>query len=481
MIKRKFYLIEILVFVMIAGMHLLTLRAGQDWGGDFSVYIQHAKNLVEGKGYYETSYLYDSSPFADPCSYPPGFPLLLAPVYALWGLNFTAMKIEMIVLFLIFLLLFRMLCHDEFPPLLAILMVGLLGVNPFFLEFKNRILSDIPFVVFMYAGACSVYYASYVQQHHLHRHQDMWAGATGILFFLASNTRSVGILLLPALLLQEIFIERRISRFTLGVSCVFFGLVGMKIFFSPGNFSYVTQLHLPAPQLSSTVFHYIRALSLLWENGVSKSFRWLFFGISSILAFSGYLISLKEHRSFLDVFFPLYLVVIVIWPFQQGTRLLIPVIPLYVRYIFLCVQKNQYLRKYQLRPAGLITLTGAIMFTYLCQYSYLERGPFPTGVHTQESQELFTYVQEYINYDAIIIFWKPRILALFTSRKAIACPPLAQDEDVWRFIRDIQATHVILGPFPPTFLQTFLARYPSEFRQIYYNADFGVYLINTSP
>ena len=83
-----------------------TLRPGQDWGGDFSMYVHHAKNLAEGIPYAETGYIYNVAyATVGPPTYPPVCPLLLAPVYALCGLNFEAMKLVMLASLVLFLLL----------------------------------------------------------------------------------------------------------------------------------------------------------------------------------------------------------------------------------------------------------------------------------------------------------------------------------------------------------------------------------------
>lgn len=36
-----------------------TLRKGQDWGGDFAMYIHEAKNIAEGSHYAKSGYIFD--------------------------------------------------------------------------------------------------------------------------------------------------------------------------------------------------------------------------------------------------------------------------------------------------------------------------------------------------------------------------------------------------------------------------------------
>jgi hypothetical protein len=118
-VARTFPL-AVVILTAIAVFYLVTIRAGQRWGDDFSMYILHARNIVQGSNYQDTGYLYD--PFTaviGPRFYPPVFPLALAPLYALFGLNLTSMKVEVICFFISFIcfyLAFRMSC----PPLGAL-------------------------------------------------------------------------------------------------------------------------------------------------------------------------------------------------------------------------------------------------------------------------------------------------------------------------------------------------------------------------
>ncbi len=54
--------------------HLLTLRPGHEWGDDFSLYVAHACNLVAGRPYADTGYIYNPYfPSLSPCL-PAGLP-----------------------------------------------------------------------------------------------------------------------------------------------------------------------------------------------------------------------------------------------------------------------------------------------------------------------------------------------------------------------------------------------------------------------
>ena len=82
----------VIVIAAILFLPLLFLgtRTSHDWGDDFAQYIHQAANIVKGIPQSETGFIYSQQNYIGPQAYPVGFPLLLAPVYALAGNNITA-------------------------------------------------------------------------------------------------------------------------------------------------------------------------------------------------------------------------------------------------------------------------------------------------------------------------------------------------------------------------------------------------------
>jgi hypothetical protein len=68
-----------------------TLTGMHDWGGDFSLYIAEARAIAENGTIVEPDYVHLGR--LSPVTYPPGLPLLLAPVYAMFGLDFQMLKL----------------------------------------------------------------------------------------------------------------------------------------------------------------------------------------------------------------------------------------------------------------------------------------------------------------------------------------------------------------------------------------------------
>lgn len=66
--------------------------------GDYAQYLLHAKAIVEGRAYADTGYIFHPDAwFIGPRAYPPGLPLTLAPIVALFGVHTPLLRVVMLV------------------------------------------------------------------------------------------------------------------------------------------------------------------------------------------------------------------------------------------------------------------------------------------------------------------------------------------------------------------------------------------------
>ncbi len=126
------------------------LTEGHNWGGDFSAYIMQAQSVWHGKinQFFQTNRftIEESTYRIGPIAYPWGFPVLLAPFYAVFGLNMLALKSLNIGFYLILLTLLWSGFSRYHSYFWRFILVGFFAFNPYFLQFMNNILSDIPFI-----------------------------------------------------------------------------------------------------------------------------------------------------------------------------------------------------------------------------------------------------------------------------------------------------------------------------------------------
>jgi len=476
--KNKNLLIVAAVIAFIGIFYFSTIRSGQYWGDDWAMYIHHARNIAEGRSYQDTGYIYNPHyPDLGPRNYPPVFPLLLAPVYHVFGLNLEAMKLEIVVIFLAFLLTFFFVFRNETPFHYLVATISVLGFNPFMWEFKDAVVSDIPFLFFLYP---SLYFMQRAyQQNTWGRHQLLPAFLVSLLAYLSYGTRAIGIALIPALLLTDLIRFRKLTRFSIMVT-VFFGLlVALQAAVLHSESSYLDQFAFGLKAVVRNFPIYVRALSMLWDSGGCKVFRVsLFIGVSGLSIF-GYLKKARDKVTIFEVFAPVYLLCILLWPQLQGLRYLLPVVPLYILYSFMGINRLNSMRSGKLERPVFLVMVMAIAVTYAVKYSKTNYGPIMEGIDKEETTELFNFIKHGTDKSDVFVFRRPRALSLFTERSATVYHQTQEDAQLWDYFRKIGATYVIVGPIDEPFFREFVERNKDKLCAVYSNADFKVYRINS--
>src|SRR5208337_2653166 len=105
--------------------------------------------------------------------------------------------------------------------------------------------------------------------------------------------------------------------------------------------------------ISGGVIAYCKYLTIIWSNGYNKHVAHIVYCIMSLLAILGCIRRVRRGITLYEVFALLYIGVIVSWPARQGVRFLIPIIPMYILYIFQFVQ-NITIKRY--RSIGIIMI-----------------------------------------------------------------------------------------------------------------------------
>ncbi|MBL8191721.1 MAG: hypothetical protein JNK38_27125 [Acidobacteria bacterium] len=485
------------VALAVGVFYLLTIRTGHEWGDDFSLYLMHARNLAGGLEYRPAEYLH-YSPYIGPDAYPPVFPLLLAPVYWLFGLNLTAMKVVVIVTFVVSLLVFGQMLKEKMSPIWQAGLIAVAGFCPYLWDKKDRLTSDLVFLVFAYLGILLVNKSYRTEQA---ERTDKWDGnrlklalATGVVFYLAYGTRSLGLLLVPCLLLFDLVHRRKWlpSRFASVVTAVTGILVLLQSRLLHSDRGYYDQLatsfHDSAgawlQYIRGNVFGYGMALTEIWDNGYHRPGRLALATTMTVLMLVGYLARVRKKLNYLELFVAVYLVTVSVVPMDGGGRYLIPLVPLFVLYAWEGLQVIPVGNR--VRNAVVVMLGIAILGSYVAKYTRLDLKTFPDGITKAEAVEFFDYVKQRTRPSDVFIFTKPRALALFTDRKSSFYPVHLNDKGLWDYFQRIKATHIVLGPkgISPEeqeFLTTFVGKYSTSLRREFANDDFVSYRILGIP
>lgn len=140
------------VLASISGAFMLALMdSNHNWGGDFSQYIAQAQALINGtiptQIANNTLMMQYSDGVYGPNVYPWGYPLLLAPVLALFGEDLLALKCVNIAFFMLFIFCFYAYVARRFSTQASIALSLAFALNPMLLNFaSNNILSDISYM-----------------------------------------------------------------------------------------------------------------------------------------------------------------------------------------------------------------------------------------------------------------------------------------------------------------------------------------------
>ncbi|MDP2920948.1 MAG: hypothetical protein Q8O12_01075 [Candidatus Omnitrophota bacterium] len=465
-----------IVILMVGLFYGLTIREGHDWGDDFGMYIHHAKNIAEGISYKDTGYIYNPfNVFVGPRTYPPVFPILLSPVYRFYGLNLTALKIEIILMFLAFLAAFFLIFRKEIRFKYMAAMILILGLCPYFWDFKDNIASDIPFIFLLYLSFLFIHrLCESIGSEKSHLGYSVIAG---FLMYLCYGTRSIGLVIPLSFIIYSVIRYKKVTRFSIIALSVFVFFVILQGKFLHSDTSYFDMFVIDYKVIARNLFQHIRGFSIIFDNGYSKALRGVLFAIASMFAIYGYVARIRQKVTLFEIFVVLYTLAVSVQ--MAGHRYLIPVIPLYVFYMFTGIETIALKR----RKAGyliFIAMTAVFLISYAGKYSRMNFGPMPEGVAKKETIELFDYIKNNTQKSDVLIFKKPRALALYTGRQASVyyCPQDARD--LWRYFRDINAAYLIAGePFDTdrAYLRPFADKYKNNLSRVYSNPDFTVYKI----
>ena len=302
---------------------------------------------------------------------------------------------------------------------------------------------------------------------------------------LSIGTRIIGVALIPCAFIIEYLRHKKLNKPALASA---FPLVVVVLLLFVTGFSFVSryleQFSINPASIFKNAFNYLKIMGSLWNNEHSRMFQYLVYLMSIGLAGIGYLRRVKTKLTALELFPLIYFLCLIFWPGYISFRGMMPIVPLF---IFYALTGARAIRMFLRNPAvrfPLILFIVFILLSYTGYYSQMNLDPLPEGIGKKESLELFRFIKENTQKKDIIIFRKPRALALFTGRKASVYYRADGEQELWDYFYRIKANYVITGkPFwaDYAYLRPLLARYPDRVQPVYANADFEVFRITSEP
>ena len=469
----------VVLLSIIAFFYVGTIRSGHVWGDDFAMYVHHARNIVEGRPYADTGYIYNPAvPVYGPRTYPPVFPLMLAPLYRAFGMNLIPMKLEQVILFVLTLLIVYRFWEPDLPPAYLLALVAILGFNPQFWAAKDMVLSDLPFLFFFYLAALLWRLAP-----HHGRHWWLWAIGSGMVVALAVGTRSAGVALVAGILLYDLIQFRKITRFTAVALAVWLASQLLQSRLSgSGAGSYLGQHVRPSSQtIALNLLEYSRALAGFWVASTQNAFSFLLLGVVLILAAAGLFFQYKRGFTILEAFLVPYLGVMLLWPFAIGIRAMFPLIPWMVFLALLGLQgfAEKIQPKYSSAAAWALLISIAV--PYLFAYHKTDFGPIHQDVGSSEFTRLCDAVRTDTDPHDVLIYYRARALSLYTGRAASTYNSLGSELELSGYVRNIHAAYLVTTTAfsdDHGFLADYVRRHSSTLELAYQNPTFRLYRVH---
>ena len=458
--REKIYIGALLVAV--GTFHTTTVRQGHLWADDFAMYVHHAQNIVEGRSYADTGYIF-ASVVVGPKYYPPIFPILLAPIYRVSGLNLIPMKLEQVVFLLLSLLVIYAYWRRDLGSGYILALVAILGFAPAFWTAKDNVLSDILFVFFFYLTAVLVRSS--------HRDSTGWrrrAVVIGFVIYLAIGTRTVGIALAAGLVLYDVLRLRTVSRSTVVTITVCGACLALQRYIiGIGLGGYAATEHPTLHSIASNVATYTRVAASFWVGSIRNLFAYLVVFLS--LAIKGFLVRWNRGFTFVEAALIPYLTVIALFPFPGGVRMVFPVVP-WIGYHAIYGLKSVVEK---LAPRYSPGAVWALILLIAISYGqFYRKGNFGQAVRDNTGPQ------------DPIIYIRARALSLYTGRPASAPNYRGSQAELWQWVRSIHARYLLTtNAFNDDqgFLVSFVQSSAGSFDLVYENANFRLYRIRSFP
>ena len=476
----------VLVLIFAVGLfHAATLRQGHEWGGDFSLYIMHAANIAAGLPYGETGYIPD--PYIGPQAYPPVFPILLAPVYGIWGLDLTAMKLLVAGLFLAALWFAYVVLRRESDARCALVAVALTGFNPWLWDFKDQVLSDVPFMAFVFLTLALA--GRVLDGSRPIGRQLAWGVALGLSLYLTYATRSLGLLLVPAIGCAWLLGSRKNFASMAAMVAAFIALVLLHKLQFDSDGDYAAYFSFEFDIVIRQAIMMVVIFADYMDPGVATA--WTIVTILGLgaLAAIGFAIRVRRSIGLAECFTLIYPAPLFLFDNYLQYRYLIPLLPFFLLYV---IEGAGWIGRRITRADGKVAvaaLVAVVVAIYGIRYSTLGFGPIGTGIGRPESVALFDHVRRQTAPDDTIVFFKPRVMALMTGRRSASYYGYRDADELWGMIRRVGADHLVIEDLPegtiygtgPATLRGFVETCPECFAPAFSNERFEIYRIAAIP
>ena len=448
------------------GMH----ATGTDW----AMYVMPARNIVKGLPYTQTGYVFqpESTTEVGANSYPSGYPLLLAPFYAVAGLDIRLFKLLNVAFLALSLWPVYLYARRTLPPGYSLLTIVALGFSALFLTNFDVIGSDAPYQLVSFLVLLLLLR---IYDRRLNETSPWkWGFLAGLGIAGAYLIRPVGLAFLLAVAGTEILRKRRLTAFLLAIATVFLPLMLLNNFLLHRDASYAHQFTWSIPLIARHAVAYAGFLSYIFANPVSQSFRYLLWAATLVPALLAVSKRVRAGLALTELYLLAILAAVSAY-WSPSPRYLMCVMPIYMVYMFEGFREivthvpQRFVRPVQVAAAALLLLAPA------ANAISVHPDPNDTLVAAPMYEGLCAAVRRETAADALVIFWNPRVFALSTGRHSSGWPAEGPPERMTGYLRRVLPDYIVADKGRPDdrrFLVPLLAIEPLRLATVYENGQF---------
>lgn len=416
---------QILLLIPIAILGLGMINAGHQLEGDFSLYLRQAKSICMGdpsQVFRDMRQMLDlaTDKLYSPTLYPWGYPSLIAPAYALFGINFYVYKFLQLIFILSGLFfLYKNLSKQSGFSMQAWIITFFVGIQPLLLFYVNHILSEpsyFCFVMVSWWAVCSVNPTVTEDKKRVARMIGL-----GFLLIFTAQIRTEGFLLLVALGISWLPVwvgmkRRRHTLFIPFITALLLFLI-LNLFLPSGFLRHLDHTSgLTAERVLSNMQFYFRSLNQFFPFEHSAGV------IIFLLLGSAGIVGRLKNDLFEAGFLLCSIVLFLIWP-HQNTRHMLSIFP-FMLYFFvrgIDLFKVVFFKKIPLSFCLLAFLAFARLPVSLAAaglngWGHFQEPAVSGGVYAPEYQKLVVEVKKRVAPHERIAFAHSRMLYLSTDR-----------------------------------------------------------------
>ncbi len=417
-----------IVVLLLLPLFFINIKSSHDWGDDFAQYIHQAQNLLTSISQNETGYVFNPDEFIGPQAYPVGFPLLLSPIIALSGINYTALTLYISLFFIATFFVGFLFFRKYFSFLVSALTICIIAYNPIMLGFKTEVLSDMPFLFFVMT----------ILLLQTKKQTIPVIIMTAMLVGFIMHIRTVGVTLVISILIYQVYTiyKNQTDKKPLIKNTLVFLISTLIIYFAikfafPAQSNYINPFDIESLFIDScSNFSYHQLSYQLFFSGYKLEDYYFILTITSacLTCFTiiGLLWDFKLNKITLPfIFICVYGVAISVFKYNNtGLRFVLPCIFILFYYAILGLKQtlNPLITNKKWLPAFFSII---VLFSYNQAWAkiYANREKIIDGPETPKALEFFDYIKKNTSSTDLIVFDKPRALSLYTHRKAIYLNP----------------------------------------------------------